>query len=150
MENDIRWVQRFENFQKALARLGEAVAPIDFEKIEKISDVYSPLEATGVIQRFENTYELAWKTLQDLLEARGYNNIRGPEPVLIQALQDGYITDRQAWIALKKARALTSSAFDVETTNEIAENIAKHLFPTLKALETKLTQEQSVQIKSFF
>jgi hypothetical protein len=85
---DIRWLQRFSNLKKAFLRLKEAV---DTENL-------SELEREGLIQRFEYTYELAWKTLQDLLEAKGYLDIKGPTPVFQQAFQDGYITDGEAWM----------------------------------------------------
>ncbi len=51
----------------------------------------SKLEEEGLIQRFEYTFELAWKCLQDLLAERGYANVRGPRPVIEQAFQDGII-----------------------------------------------------------
>lgn len=43
----------------------------------------------GLIKAFEYTYELSWKTLQDLLRDKGYNNIAGPKPVIMQSFQDG-------------------------------------------------------------
>ena len=64
---DIRWQQRFNNFKKAFIQLKEAV------EIEH----YSSLEKEGLIQRFEYTYELAWKTLKDFLEYRGNEGILG-------------------------------------------------------------------------
>ena len=55
---EIRWKQRYENFSKAIALLGEALEarPID---------EYSRLEQEGIVQRFEYTFERAWKTLKD-------------------------------------------------------------------------------------
>ena len=53
---DIRWHQRFSNYQKALSKLGEVVE-------QAAGDELSELEKEGMIQRFEYTYELAWKTL---------------------------------------------------------------------------------------
>ncbi len=57
MSTDTRWRQRYANFQKALNQLEKAV------NMKK----YTDLEQEGLIQRFEYTIELAWKTLQDLL-----------------------------------------------------------------------------------
>lgn len=51
-EQDIRWEQRFENYKKALAKLGEAVQ-LDAER------ALSELERQGIIQAFEYTHELA-------------------------------------------------------------------------------------------
>ena len=70
--SDVRWRQRFSNYKLALQHLEEAAAIAS----------PSPLERSGLIQAFEMTFELAWKTLQDLLFARGYPDISGPRPVL--------------------------------------------------------------------
>ncbi len=61
---DVRSKQRFNNFKKVLA-LYEEVAGQSLSKLEE----------EGLIQRFEYTFELAWKCLQDLLHERGYPNI---------------------------------------------------------------------------
>ncbi len=88
-DQDTRWLQRFANFNKALAKLTEV--------FDDRGDDLSELEQEGMIQRFEYTFELAWKTLQDLLRYKGYLDIAGPNPVLEQALKDGYLTDAEGW-----------------------------------------------------
>ncbi|MCK5741779.1 MAG: nucleotidyltransferase substrate binding protein, partial [Chlorobi bacterium] len=60
MEKDIRWIQRFDNYKKAFSNLKNAV---DLSQKRDLSD----LEKQGLIQSFEFTYELAWKTLKDYL-----------------------------------------------------------------------------------
>ena len=60
-QKSIRWRQRFVNFEKAYQKLREPI--IDFEKLNR-------LEKEGLIQRFEYTFELAWKTLKDYLESQ--------------------------------------------------------------------------------
>src|SRR6476659_6810312 len=113
---DIRWVQRFSNFKKAFAKLEEVA------KTRSVSDL-SDLEQEGLIQRFEYTYELAWKTLQDLLRLKGYLDVAGPNPVLQQAFKDGYIADGDAWKRMKASRELSSHTYDQSTAEEIVENI---------------------------
>jgi dipeptidase len=61
---DIRWMQRFQNYRQALARLSEAVA---LSRQRALSE----LEEQGLIQAFEFTHELAWNVLKDYLEAAG-------------------------------------------------------------------------------
>ena len=79
MEEDIRWQQRFSNYKKALAQL---------ERFLEKSEL-NELEILGIVQAFEYTFELAWKTLQDLLIYKGFSGISGPKPVSQQAFQDG-------------------------------------------------------------
>ena len=54
MSRDIRWLQRFDNFSKACARLLTITDTMEY-------DALSELEKEGLIQRFEYTFELAWK-----------------------------------------------------------------------------------------
>ncbi|MBW6479198.1 MAG: nucleotidyltransferase substrate binding protein [Bacteroidales bacterium] len=128
---DIRWVQRFGNLKKAFQKLEEAV----------VSDLLSELEKEGLIQRFEYTYELAWKTLQDLLEAKGYHDIKGPLPVLQQAFQDGIITKGDDWMRLKKSRESTSHTYNKEVAEEIVQSIIDTYYQLFKELIARLEQE---------
>lgn len=130
---DIRWKQRFANYQKALAKLQDALEQFD----EDMTD----LEKEGMIQRFEYTYELAWKTLQDLLYERGYTDIKGPTLVLQQALRDTYITEEEGWRKMKAARELTSHTYDEHTANTIVMAIRDTYFNLLVALQKKLVEE---------
>jgi len=132
---DIRWVQRFSNFKRALAKLGEVAA-------SKETDNLSELEKEGMIQRFEYTFELAWKTLQDIMEYKGYLDITGPNPVLEQALKDGYIENEKQWRNMKKSRELTSHTYNNETAVEIAENITNVYYELFKKLELRLEEEK--------
>ena len=97
MTTDIRWIQRFYNFERALALLKEAI----------IIETPSDLEIEGVIQRFEYTFELAWKTLKDYLEDKGYTELVGSKEVIRQAFADGIITEGEVWMDMVRARNLT-------------------------------------------
>ena len=144
MQNkDIRWEQRFSNYKKALAKL-EQVAK------GKELDSLSELEKEGLIQRFEYTFELAWKTLQDLLEYKGYQDITGPNPVLEQALKDGYLQNEKGWRNMKKSRELTSHTYNSKTAEDIAEDIAEQYYNLLKDLETRLEEERGGKQQSIF
>lgn len=134
MKTDIRWQQRFHSFKKALTKLLEVV---ENKSLEDLSE----LEAEGLIQRFEYTYELAWKTLQDLLRYKGYTDIAGPNPVLQQALQDGYINDEDGWRGIKRSRERTSQIYDEATAEEIAKAIFSNYHILFQQLETRLEKE---------
>ncbi len=131
---NIRWEQRFSNYRKALAKLAEVA---EKRKLEDLSE----LEREGLIQRFEYTYELAWKTLQDILRYKGYTEIAGPNPVLAQAFQDGYITDGGTWRKMKLSREMTSHTYDSDTAKEIAHSILTQYYAAFAELGDRLSKE---------
>ena len=62
--SDIRWIQRLENFQRALATLQRA---IDLGHSRPLSE----LEEQGLIQAFEFTHELSWLLIRDFFGGSG-------------------------------------------------------------------------------
>lgn len=82
---DIRWKQRFEHFDRAFLRLQEAVQQPELNELER----------NGLMQRFEFTLELAWKTLKDYLEYQGFSFRPSPKETLRQAYEAGYLQNVQ-------------------------------------------------------
>jgi nucleotidyltransferase substrate binding protein (TIGR01987 family) len=121
-EQDIRWEQRFENYKKALAKLGEAVE-LDAER------ALSELERQGTIQAFEYTHELAWKVMQDFFIYQGNSEIRGSRDATRQAFSADLITDGDHWMEMIKNRNLTSHTYNEEISEEIYKNIVSKFYP---------------------
>ena len=119
---DIRYLQRFENYKKALSLLEVAC---------KNSPI-SLLEQDGIIQRFEYTFELAWKVLQDLFLYRGYEWISGPRLVIEQAFHDGIITDGDLWFDMLRSRNETAHTYDEKVVGRILEKISKDYYRELQ------------------
>ena len=118
MENqDIRWKQRFDNYHRACAKIREVVD--SGRGIES----YSELEQEGLIQRFEYTYELAWKVMQDYLIYKGYTFTSGPNGTLQMAFEDGLIAHHDSWRRMGIARNATSHVYNEEEALEIAKSI---------------------------
>lgn len=138
MENtDIRWVQRYSNFRKALAKMSEAI-DIVAEKYDW-QDSIDELLKEGLIQRFEYTHELAWKVMKDYEEYQGYNNIRGSRDAIRLALQIGIIEDKE-WIESIEDRNLTSHNYDEDVAEDVFISIVNDYYPLLvKFDETMLT-----------
>ena len=86
--NDIRWKQRFVNYQKAYCRLEEAINTKNLNELER----------NGLIQRFEFTLDLAWKVLKDYLQYKGFAFKPSPKDTLRMAQQSEYITYAQELI----------------------------------------------------
>lgn len=127
MEQDIRWRQRFENFERAVILLREPIQ----QGVETLND----LEKEGVIQRFEMAVELAWKTLKDYLENAGIAmQPVTPRSVVKEAFSARIIENGQLWIDMLDHRNLLSHTYDVETFENAVQAISLRYFPVLEHL----------------
>lgn len=97
-----RWQYRFVNYKNALEELRKALS----------QQFHSDLERDGTIQRFEFTLELAWNLLQDYLIDTGYQGLKGPKNILVEAFSLGYIRDGNVWMDMLKDRHKTSHTYD--------------------------------------
>ena len=104
----IRWQQRYIHLEKSYLKL------LTF--IEK--ETYSELEQAGVIQFFEITLELSWKTLKDYLEAENIV-VTFPRDVIKQAFAHNVITDGKLWLEALETRNILSHTYkeDVAITS---------------------------------
>jgi nucleotidyltransferase substrate binding protein (TIGR01987 family) len=130
---DIRWVQRFNHFTKALSQLREAVVLAQERQLSK-------LEEQGLIQAFEFTHELAWNTLKDFLEERGVQNLYGSKDTTREAFKTGLIGNGEVWMGMIQSRNLTSHTYDEAIAAEIASAIRKNYYLEFEALQTKLEE----------
>ncbi|PWJ59421.1 nucleotidyltransferase substrate binding protein (TIGR01987 family) [Dyadobacter jejuensis] len=121
-EQDIRWQQRFSNYKKALAKLGEAVK-LDAERS------LSELERQGIIQAFEYTHELAWKVMQDFFVYQGNTELRGSRDATRQAFSADLIFDGDNWMEMIKNRNLTIHTYNEAISEEIYKNIVTLFYP---------------------
>ena len=126
MNNDIRWKQRFQNFEKAYLLFDEAMQ-MDSEKL-------SQLEKEGIIQRFEVVIELAWKTLKDYLENEGYDAVKNGKHAIRVAFQDEIITDAENWMEALKKRNVTSHTYNENVLNETMVFLTTVFYPLVRDL----------------
>jgi nucleotidyltransferase substrate binding protein (TIGR01987 family) len=141
MQNpDTRWIQRFRTFEKALHQLALFVDPAQAEELG-YNLMLTKREELGLIKAFELSYEQAWLTLQDLLEERGYDGAKGPNPTLQQAFLDEYITDADGWADLHKSRKQTVHTYDQQTATDIISKIKAVYYQLFMDLHTRLLLE---------
>ena len=133
----IRWKQRLQQFTKAEQRLSEALL--------NGYGVLSRIEQEGVIQRFEYTFELAWKVLKDLLFYEGFD-VKSPREVIRQAFETEYLNEADTETALDalEKRNLLTHTYEESTMLEALELIEGQFQPMLnrllKTLEKRTTQ----------
>ena len=133
MSLDIRWRQRFDNYQRALQTLSRAVA-LSAER------PLSELEQQGLIQGFEFTHELAWNLLKDFLEAQGIAGLIGSRDAIRTAFKNGLLEDGETWMEMIKARNLSSHTYQLELANRLAAEILQRFYPAFVALEQKMQE----------
>ncbi|MEN1762015.1 nucleotidyltransferase substrate binding protein [Anoxynatronum sibiricum] len=127
---EIRWKQRFTNFEKSYKLLKQySNQPIETE-----------LERAGIIQFFEISFELAWKLMKDYLEAQEMS-VKSPREAIKQAYQMGLIDDGHVWIDALSDSNLTVHTYDEEMAKKMINDIINVYFPELNKLYHKLVKE---------
>ncbi len=116
---DIRWKQRFLNFEKAFLQLSK------FQAIEELNE----FEAQGFIKSFEYTYELSWNVMKDYLLHQGVVGITGSRDAFRQAFHKGLIDKGEHWMQMVDDRIRTVHTYDADIAAEVIERITKRYFP---------------------
>ena len=99
----------------------------------------SLLEKQGLIQAFEYTHELAWKTLKDFLKHHGsMEDIFGSKYATRQAFANGLIDHGDIWMEMIKSRNLTLHTYDEQTVEQITTLILNTYITCFKQLEKRL------------
>jgi nucleotidyltransferase substrate binding protein (TIGR01987 family) len=122
-----RWLQRFDNYQRAYVQLDSAV---ELMRSRELSD----LEKQGVIQAFEFTWELAWNLLKDYLNWQGETEITGARDAIRESFKRELIEEGQIWMAMLQDRNRTSHTYNESTMREILASIDASYQPQLANL----------------
>lgn len=115
-DQDIRWLQRLSNYQRALGQLTRAVELAQSRPL-------SELERQGLIQAFEFVFELAWNLMKDYFVYQGNPAITGSRDAIRTAFKQGLVVDGEGWMEMIKSRNQTAHAYNESIAIEIAERI---------------------------
>jgi nucleotidyltransferase substrate binding protein (TIGR01987 family) len=126
---DTRWIQRLSNLEKAIGSLASSVQEDTTHNIT--------LRA-GMIQFFEMSFELAWKTLKDYLNEAGFEEVNSPRSAIKKAFETNLISDGHLWLKALEDRNLTAHTYDEATAQEIEQLIRNDYYPMLAILFAKL------------
>lgn len=122
----------FSSLEDALKSFEEAIS----------SPPKSELERDGVIQRFEYTFELCWKSIRKILLELGRSEVSSsPKPLFRDAFQEHLIDNIDIWFSFIDARNRTSHTYHKKTADQVYndikdKNFAKHV----RFLLTKLNE----------
>lgn len=133
--DETRWQQRHDNFGKALAQLEAAC----------VQGRYSDLERAGLVQMFEFTFELAWKTLKDVLFYEGYAT-DAPRETIRKAFELGYLDAADSEVLLDGLlkRNLLSHTYEERTAKEAETLIKQRYTPALRKIFDQLRQRRTL------
>ena len=127
-EKDVRWIQRFRNYVKALGQLSRFIEKKELNELEK----------QGLIQAFEYTYELAWNTIKDYFENQGEAGIHGSRDAFRLAFRRGLVENGQAWMDMIKSRTLTTHTYNQEVADAISDAVFTIYYTEFVRLEKTL------------
>lgn len=127
MNKIIRWQQRFQNLESAFFFLKEG--------LEKTT--LDPYQEAGIIQCFEFTFELSWKTLKDYLESMGVDAIFARD-VIKEAFAAQIIKDGHLWLEMLDKRNLLSHTYNRKQATESVRLIKECFFCGLQQVYLEL------------
>lgn len=133
---DIRWKQRFSNYQKALLQLKKFID----------KPALNELEEQGIIKSFEYCYELAWNVIKDFYEEQGEASIQGSKDAFRMAFSRGLIAKGTVWMDMVENRKLTVHTYQEEMAARTVNLIKGMYFEAFVALRDRLAREQSNQL----
>ncbi|MCM2318409.1 MAG: nucleotidyltransferase substrate binding protein [Pseudomonas sp.] len=115
-EQNIRWQQRLNNYNRALAQLSRGV---ELAQARPLSE----LEKQGLIHAFEFVFELAWNVMKDYFLYQGNPAISRSRDAIRTAFKQGLIADGEGWMEMIKSRNQSAHTYNEAVANEIADNI---------------------------
>ncbi len=132
----VKTENKLENFSTANKRLHEAITAY---KNNKSNELYRD----ALIQRFEFTFELAWKTTDEVLTEQGITaHFHTPKSVFKTAFGGGFIKDESVWLNILDDRNLMSHTYNLELSvriaNDICNRYGKAIDELLKQLKKTL------------
>ena len=133
-----RWLRRFDNYKRAFALLREAIEQARTTQLTQ-------LEKEGTIQRFEYTWELAWKVIKDYLDDAGtVLETITPASTVKAAFAAKIISDGESWMRALDTRNKMSHTYNFKKFDDALTEIDRvylalfddlHLFLLEKAAD---------------
>ncbi len=117
-----------------LGRVKQVLSTLD----EVLGMPYTTIVRDASIQRFEYTFEIAWKLFKKVAKIEGIE-VTSPRQALRSAYQMGIITDIDIWFEMLEDRNMTSHTYDQYVANKVYES-AKRLPNELKQAITRISQ----------
>ena len=131
-----------ETYRKLLKKRKQDLAKATERLKEALNEEETEIAIDGTLHRFEFTFELAWKTMKDLMEYNGIIESTGsPREVLKNAFQNGIIEEGETWINMMLARNSLSHLYDEEASRKIYKDIKEKYIVLIEKLNEVLEKQ---------
>jgi len=131
MDYELRWKQRFSNFQNAYRTFLRVLERLDANPKDEIVKM-------ALIPSFEFTYELAWKTMKDYLESEGFDSSQSSKQTIRTAFQAELIDTPEGWMNAVEKRNLVRDTYENSLLEEAIIFIRQEFFPLAGKLHEDL------------
>ena len=122
-----------KELQLSLSKLSNAIIRLR----EGVARAHDDLEKDGVIQRFEFTYELTWKTLKIFLMKEGID-CKSPRECFKQAFKMGMITEEKIILGMIEDRNAMSHIYSETLSGEIYVRIKESYVDAIENILSKI------------
>lgn len=128
------FMKKLDAFDKSLEVLLRA------EREKAASDEFY---RSGVINKFNLTFELAWKAVREVLEIHGVSNFKtgSPREILKTAYQFNFLSDEKVWLDMLKSRNTIAHVYDETAALELTNAIFDNYMAALVNLREKIAAE---------
>ena len=116
--------------QRRISVLGQALTRLD-EALDRPED---PIVRDACIQRFEFTFEMAWKAVQAQAMAEGLECV-SPRDCFRTAFRLGLVENDTRWMAMVEDRNRTAHTYDEKAAREIYQALRDYARMTRRLLE---------------
>ena len=134
MDNDLRWRQRFQNFEKAFEALQRRID--EYEQHPNVEAYQMALVSSFIIM-----YELSWKVLRDYLQNEGVDVSSSAKNVFRNAFQNELIFKIEPWMESIVKRNDTVHAYHEDTLRKVIQFITETFYPVVRDLYFQLKKE---------
>ena len=134
IETELFYMKKFDNYKKSLDVLLSA---------DRASAQNNEIYRTGVIGQYNLTFELAWKTLQAVMQSHSVNESEtgSPREVIKQAYKIGFLDNAEQWQLMLKKRNVSTHIYSEAEINEMIDLIFDTFIQTFVDLRDKLEQK---------
>lgn len=131
MEEKARWIQRFNNYHKALNRLASVINENERRELNEY-------ERDSVVKRFEFTFECAWRVMKSYAEAQGEEEVGASRDSIRRAFLLHLIEDGESWMEMIKWRNETAHNYNGEVADSAIEIVKNKFFPLMIEFDQKM------------